>query len=154
MVEDYQEEGKELPAENTKEYEDLFNKYMYDEVPNAFIDLYPQELDPQVMEYLENGTISNGIVDLIKNTSKISNAMTFEGLLNRLNSLKELTNIPDDKIDEAIKVTQEFADMLLNMPKPVDIEIYNKMTPFFNVFLDDRFQSCHYGTENYVEEKK
>lgn len=110
MIEDYQEEGKELPAENTKEYEDLFNKYMYDEVPSALIDLYPQELDPQVMEYLENGTISNGIVDLIKNTSKISNAMTFEGLLNRLNSLKELTNIPDDKIDEAIKVTQEVAD--------------------------------------------
>lgn len=110
MIEDYQEEGKELPAENTKEYEDLFNKYMYDEVPSALIDLYPQELDPQVMEYLENGTISNGIVDLIKNTSKISNAMTFEGLLNRLNSLKELTNIPEDKIDEAIKVTQEFAD--------------------------------------------
>lgn len=110
MVEDYQEEGKELPAENTKEYEDLFNKYMYDEVPNAFIDLYPQELDPQVMEYLENGTISNGVVDLIKNASKISAAMTFEGLLNRLNSLKELTNIPEDKIDEAIKVTQEVAD--------------------------------------------
>lgn len=110
MVEDYQEEGKELPAENTKEYDDLFTKYMYDEVPNAFIDLYPQELDPQVMEYLENGTISSGVVDLIKNASKISNAMTFEGLLDRLNSLKELTNIPEDKIDEAIKVTQEFAD--------------------------------------------
>ena len=77
MVEDYQEEGKELPAENTKEYDDLFTKYMYDEVPNAFIDLYPQELDPQVMEYLENGTISNGVVDLIKNASKISAAMTF-----------------------------------------------------------------------------
>lgn len=51
-------------------------------------------------------------------------------------------------------VTQEFADMLLSMPKPADIEIYNKMTPFFNVFLDDSFQSCHYGTENYVEVKK
>ena len=51
-------------------------------------------------------------------------------------------------------VTQEFSDMILNMPKPTDIEIYNKMTPFFNVFLDDVFQSCHYGTEIYVEEKK
>ena len=29
-------------------------------------------------------------------------------------------------------------------------EIYNKMTPFFNVFLDDKFQSCHYGTELYL----
>ena len=43
---------------------------------------------------------------------------------------------------------------LLNMPKPQDIEIYNKMTPFFNVFLDGSFQSCHYGTEVYVEVKR
>ncbi len=50
-------------------------------------------------------------------------------------------------------VTPEFSNMLLNMPKPQDIEIYNKMTPFFNVFLDGSFQSCHYGTEIYVEEK-
>ena len=34
--------------------------------------------------------------------------------------------------------------------KPIDIEIENKMTPFFNVFLDDKFQSCHYGTERYI----
>lgn len=47
-------------------------------------------------------------------------------------------------------VTPEFVDMLLNMPKPADREIYNKMTPFFNVFLDDTFQSCHYGTEIYL----
>lgn len=52
------------------------------------------------------------------------------------------------------KVTPEFAQMLLSMPKPQDIEIYNKMTPFFNVFLDSTFQSCHYGTEVYVEEKR
>ena len=51
-------------------------------------------------------------------------------------------------------VTQEFSNMLLNMPKPQDIEIYNKMTPFFNVFLDGSFQSCHYGTEVYIEEKR
>lgn len=47
-------------------------------------------------------------------------------------------------------VTPEFADMLLGMSKPQDTEIYNKMTPFFNVFLDDSFQSSHYGTEVYV----
>lgn len=129
MIEDYQEEGKELPAENTKEYEDLFNKYMYDEVPNAFIDLYPQELDPQVMEYLENGTISNGVVDLIKNASKISAAMTFEGLLNRLNSLKELTNIPEDKIDEAIKVTQEVADSVDYEDSFDEDERYDEVLP-------------------------
>ena len=44
-------------------------------------------------------------------------------------------------------VTPEFVQMLLNQPKPTDTEIENKMTPFFNVFLDDKFQSGHYGTE-------
>ncbi len=47
-------------------------------------------------------------------------------------------------------VTPEFTSMLLALPKPTDTEIYNKMTPFFNIFLDDKFQSCHYGTELYV----
>lgn len=47
-------------------------------------------------------------------------------------------------------VTPEFVQMLLSQPKPTDIEIENKMTPFFNVFLDDKFQSCHYGTELYL----
>ncbi len=46
-------------------------------------------------------------------------------------------------------VTPQFAEMILHLPKPEDTEIYNKMTPFFNVFLDDVFQSSHYGTENY-----
>ena len=46
-------------------------------------------------------------------------------------------------------VTPEFVQMLLSQPKPTDIEIDNKMTPFFNVFLDDKFQSCHYGIELY-----
>jgi len=45
------------------------------------------------------------------------------------------------------EVTPEFVQMLLHQPKPTDTEIENKMTPFFNVFLDDKFQSCHYGTE-------
>ena len=47
-------------------------------------------------------------------------------------------------------VTPEFVQMLLSQPKPTDTEIENKMTPFFNVFLDDKFQSCHYGTELYI----
>ena len=52
------------------------------------------------------------------------------------------------------EVTPEFVTMILDMPKPTDTEIYNKMTPFFNIFLDDtNFQSCHYGTEIYIEEK-
>lgn len=46
-------------------------------------------------------------------------------------------------------VTDAFREMLLGLPKPLDTEIYNKMTPFFQIFLDDDFQSCHYGTENY-----
>ena len=40
--------------------------------------------------------------------------------------------------------------MLLGLPKPTDTEIYNKMTPFFNVFLDSNFDSSHYGTEIYL----
>ena len=47
-------------------------------------------------------------------------------------------------------VRPEFVQTLLGLPKPADAEIYNKMTPFFNVFLDDKFQSCHYGTELYL----
>ena len=46
-------------------------------------------------------------------------------------------------------VTNEFRQMLLGLPKPADRELYNKMTSFFQIFLDEDFQSCHYGTENY-----
>ena len=49
-------------------------------------------------------------------------------------------------------VTPEFVTMILDMPKPTDVEIYNKMTPFFSIFLDNYdFQSCHYGTEIYIK---
>ena len=48
-------------------------------------------------------------------------------------------------------VTEEFRAMLLSIPKPEDTEIYNKMTPFFNVFLDNGFESSHYGTEVYLK---
>ena len=47
-------------------------------------------------------------------------------------------------------VTPEFSSMLLDLPKPTDTEIYNKMTPFFNVFLDNGLSSSHYGTEVYI----
>ena len=47
------------------------------------------------------------------------------------------------------EVTAEFAEMLLAQPKPTDIEAANKMTPFFNIFLDDTFQSSHWGTGIY-----
>ncbi len=51
------------------------------------------------------------------------------------------------------EVTPEFAEMLLSMPKPQDTELENKMTPFFNVFFDNRFYSNHYGTEVVICEK-
>ena len=47
------------------------------------------------------------------------------------------------------EVTAEFIEMILAQPKPTDIEAANKMTPFFNIFLDDTFQSSHWGTEIY-----
>lgn len=50
------------------------------------------------------------------------------------------------------KVTPEFAEMLLGLPKPQEVDIENKMTPFFNVFLDNGLQSSHYGTEIYIGE--
>lgn len=45
------------------------------------------------------------------------------------------------------RVTTEFVEYLLSLPKPTDTEIYNKMTPFFSIFLDNGFSSEHYGTE-------
>lgn len=52
------------------------------------------------------------------------------------------------------EVTEAFRDMLLSRPKPTDTEIYNKMTPFFNVFLDNGFSSSHYGTEIFAHEEE
>ena len=45
------------------------------------------------------------------------------------------------------KVTPEFTSFLLGLPKLTDTEIYNKMTPFFTIALDNGFWSEHYGTE-------
>ena len=42
-------------------------------------------------------------------------------------------------------VTPAFSRMVLDQPAPAE-EGY---TPFFNLFLDGSFQSCHYGTEMY-----
>ena len=51
-------------------------------------------------------------------------------------------------------VTEEFRAFILEYPKPTDTEIHNKMTPFFNIFLDDDFQSCHWGTEMHFDIKR
>ena len=50
------------------------------------------------------------------------------------------------------EVTSEFKKMLLEMPKPQNVDIFKKITPFFNVFLDNGFQSSHYGLELYIRE--
>lgn len=44
-------------------------------------------------------------------------------------------------------VTERFVCELLAAPKPSDTEVYNKMTPYFSIFLDNGFSSEHYGTE-------
>ena len=44
-------------------------------------------------------------------------------------------------------VTPQFRERLLTLPKPADTGIYDKMTPFFSIFLDNGFSSEHYGTE-------
>ena len=48
-------------------------------------------------------------------------------------------------------VTEEFRAFLLDFPAPGrSADGYNKMTPFFTIFLDTGFSSEHYGTENVV----
>lgn len=44
-------------------------------------------------------------------------------------------------------VTPSFIHWLMELPRPVDRENYDKMTPFFSIFLDTGFSSEHYGTE-------
>lgn len=44
-------------------------------------------------------------------------------------------------------ITREFLNYLTESPKPADIEIYNKMTPFFTIQFGNRLYSEHYGTE-------
>ena len=91
-------------------------------------------------------------------TDALKNAKTFEihcwneetewiELALKYGKLKE----SDWSYDKVIigEVTPEFIKMILSQPKPTDIEAANKMTPFFNVFLDDTFQSSHWGTEIY-----
>lgn len=47
-------------------------------------------------------------------------------------------------------ITPPFRQMLMDLAKPTDREIYNKQTPFFSIFLGKSFSSEHYGTENYI----
>ena len=44
-------------------------------------------------------------------------------------------------------ITPGFRDFILSLPRPKDREVYNKITQFFSIFLDNGFSSEHYGTE-------
>lgn len=44
-------------------------------------------------------------------------------------------------------VSPKFVKWILDLPKPNDADLYNKMTPFFSIFLNNGFCSEHYGTE-------
>lgn len=49
------------------------------------------------------------------------------------------------------KITREFLSFLTGAEKPGDIEIYNKMTPFFTIQFGQRLRSEHYGTEMTID---
>ena len=52
------------------------------------------------------------------------------------------------------EVTPEFTEFILAAEKPADCHVYNKMTPFFSIFLDNGFSSEHYGTENIIRSQQ
>lgn len=45
------------------------------------------------------------------------------------------------------QISEEFLSFLYALPKPEDVAIYNKMTPFFTIQFSDTLDSSHYGTE-------
>ena len=129
---------------------------------DAIMDLKPAPIPDEPIE-LEEVTLDRSESDNSKwlsyITAALGGAKTFEihcwteetewiDLALQYGSLKE----DDWQYGKIITgaVPPEFVQMLLGLPKPADTETYNKMTPFFNVFLDDKFQSCHYGTELYL----
>ena len=145
MIEDYKEEGKELPPENSKEYDDIFNKYMYDEVENALIDLWPYKIDPDVIDYIEDGVVAGNAAEFIKKASNVDTS--FEGVISRLESLKDNTDIPEKKIDEAIKVLKDGnvnksdivdADDRLDELMPIVVEIISKVDDFGDYMYENK----------------
>lgn len=50
------------------------------------------------------------------------------------------------------EITNDFIELILNEEMPKDQNIYNKMTQFFTINIDEAYSSCHYGTEIYIEE--
>lgn len=47
-------------------------------------------------------------------------------------------------------IDEKFIEMIHHTIKPQDTEIYNKMTPFFSIFIENGFYSEHYGTEIHI----
>ena len=137
-------------------------KVLENALSEAIMDLKPAPIPENPIEY-EYVTLDRSESDnskwLTYITAALEGAKTFEiHCWNEESMWIELTlrygKLKDDdwRYGKIITgdVTPEFVQMLLSQPKPTDIEIENKMTPFFNVFLDDTFQSCHYGTELYL----
>ena len=146
-------------------------RVLFDEIKNVIeksvLELEPVEFDSEYIDEFETINFdysekdNSNWLDLIK--PYIANAKRFE-----IHCWNEETEL----IESALKygrikkdkwkygkivegdVTQQFTDFVLGFKKPDDTEIYNKMTPFFNIFLDDVFQSCHYGTENFFKKNK
>ena len=48
-------------------------------------------------------------------------------------------------------INDDFKKLMLSFSKPKDIEVYNKMTPFFSIFIDNIFYSEHYGTQIHID---
>ncbi len=44
-------------------------------------------------------------------------------------------------------VTEKFIEMILSTAEESHDGVFHKMTPYFGIFLDDIFESSHYGTE-------
>jgi len=134
-------------------------KELEEALSGLVLDLKPARIPDEPVEYelvTLDGTEKDNRKWLAYITDALKGAKAFEihcwneetewiGLALQYGSLKE----DDWRYGRIItgNVTPELVQMLLGQPKPSDTEIYNKMTPFFNVFLDDTFQSCHYGTE-------
>ena len=62
---------------------------------------------------------------------------------------KKITDWELGTIIEGI-IDDTFINMLHNTTKPSDTKIYNKMTPFFSIFIENGFSSEHYGTEIHI----
>ena len=74
-------------------------------------------------------------------TEEIKNALKF--------GKKKSTDWEFGTIIEGV-VDKKFIEMIYHTAKPLDVAIYNKMTPFFSIFFENGFSSEHYGTELHI----